>query len=170
MYLISSWNNWWKAGCPLFCWYLICSKLLSNRASYVFSLVASETGWSECSKTCGEGEKFKMVNNIKQVLPCNTLPCPGWNLLVKYNYIYCLIPKYLCTCFPLELRVTDWEKKTTIYSLGSRKLKSHFPQHQNLVLRYFYVGARQRVILEDTSPAVTSCNPFLPRPSIAALC
>ena len=72
-------------------------KLFSKHASYVFSLVASETGWSECSKTCGGGEKFKMVNNVKQVLPCNTLPCPGWNLLIKYNCIYCLIPKYMCS-------------------------------------------------------------------------
>nr|XP_058946642.1 uncharacterized protein LOC131774603 [Pocillopora verrucosa] len=39
-----------------------------------------ETGWSECSKTCGGGEKFKMVNvggqMTKKVMPCNTLPCP----------------------------------------------------------------------------------------------
>lgn len=42
-----------------------------------FLVVPSESGWSECSKTCGSGEKFKMINNVKQTLACNTLPCPG---------------------------------------------------------------------------------------------
>jgi len=39
-----------------------------------------ETGWSECSKTCGGGEKFKMVNiggqMTKKVIACNNYPCP----------------------------------------------------------------------------------------------
>ena len=42
-----------------------------------FLVASSESGWSECSKTCGGGEKFKMINNVKQTLACNTLPCPG---------------------------------------------------------------------------------------------
>lgn len=56
-----------------------------NIFSTIFKKIDLETGWSECSKTCGGGEKFKMVNNAKQVSPCNTLPCPG---LCSFNFVH----------------------------------------------------------------------------------
>ena len=55
-----------------------------------FLVASSESGWSECSKTCGGGEKFKMINNVKQTLACNTLPCPGKRL--TFVKVYAISP------------------------------------------------------------------------------
>lgn len=53
----------------------------------LFLVAPSESGWSECSKTCGGGEKFKMMNNVKQTLACNTLPCPGKHFTFVNVYV-----------------------------------------------------------------------------------
>ena len=66
-------------------WKTLCPVLLIIVSPHFFLKIGLETGWSECSKTCGGGEKFKMVNNAKQVSPCNTLPCPG---MCSFNFVH----------------------------------------------------------------------------------
>ena len=59
--------------------------LITIGALRVILFPAPETGWSQCSKSCGGGIKFKMVDNSGQMerkeQPCNAFPCPGETIL-----------------------------------------------------------------------------------------